>query len=102
HATTLSPPTLSLPVALPISFLPAAPGAPPQARPILNLDECVVRVWDVKTGRELSRLKGHDEKVVRVGCSPDGRFVVSQEMNGPVDRKRTRLNSSHLVISYAV
>src|SRR2546426_9353209 len=30
------------------------------------------------------------------------RAVISQDFRGPRDRKSTRLNSSHLVISYAV
>src|SRR3989454_5481609 len=33
---------------------------------------------------------------------PTGGFVVSATTKPPVDRKSTRLNSSHLVISYAV
>src|SRR5437588_9476061 len=46
-------------------------------------DESVM-IWDVASGRETARLRGHEGKVLGV------------------DRKSTRLNSSHTVISYAV
>ena len=36
-----------------------------------------VRLWDVKTGKELHRFKGHTSAVTSVGFSPDGRRLVS-------------------------
>src|SRR3989454_4925183 len=53
-------------------------------------DDTTIKLWDAKTGRPIRTLKGHKEPVRSVAFSPDG------------DRKSTRLNSSHLVISYAV
>src|SRR2546426_1425047 len=41
----------------------------------------------------------HDEVGVRAGLD---RAFAREEVEGPRDRKSTRLNSSHLVISYAV
>jgi WD40 repeat protein len=40
-------------------------------------DDWVVRVWSVKTGKELCTLRGHGDRVYSVGFSPDGRRVVS-------------------------
>src|SRR5205807_3206021 len=48
---------------------------------VTNSLDSSIRVWDPRTGKLLASLVGHT--------------------NG-VDRKSTRLNSSHLVISYAV
>src|SRR5256885_10880587 len=42
------------------------------------------------------------EHVLDVGHVPLGRGLVEAELPLEVDRKSTRLNSSHLVISYAV
>jgi len=36
-----------------------------------------VRLWDVKSGKEIHRLAGHTEGVTRVVFSPDGRHVAS-------------------------
>ncbi len=35
------------------------------------------RLWDVKTGREVSRFTGHTDGVDSVVFSPDGRFLAS-------------------------
>jgi WD40 repeat protein len=36
-----------------------------------------VRVWDLASGRQLSRLTGHKEEVWCVAISPDGRYILS-------------------------
>jgi WD40 repeat protein len=36
-----------------------------------------VRLWDVETGRQLHRMRGHTEWVLGVAFSPDGRRVAS-------------------------
>ncbi len=36
-----------------------------------------MKLWDVRTGRELKSLKGHTDSVRYVGFSPDGRRIVS-------------------------
>ncbi len=38
---------------------------------------CVVRLWDVETGREIRQLRGHTAGVRTVAWSPDGRFILS-------------------------
>jgi WD40 repeat protein len=40
-------------------------------------DGCVAILWDVKTGRQIRRLRGHTSPVTSVAYSPDGRCVVS-------------------------
>src|ERR1035438_3043160 len=53
-----------------------------------------IKLWDLESSREILTLIDHGD-CVRAGCigvSPDG----------SIDRKSTRLNSSHLGISYAV
>jgi WD40 repeat protein len=39
--------------------------------------DCVVRLWDVQSGRELARFQGHEDLLLAVAFSPDGRFAVS-------------------------
>jgi WD40 repeat protein len=38
---------------------------------------CVVRLWDVDTGREVRQFRGHTAGIRTVAWSPDGRFVLS-------------------------
>jgi WD40 repeat protein len=42
-----------------------------------NVATGAVRLWDVHTGRELSRFNGHTNHVWRVAFSPDGRYALS-------------------------
>src|SRR5258708_18920730 len=62
------------------------------------------KVWDAATGRELLTLNAHDDRLSSVAISADGRRIVtgSDDLTAKVDRKSTRLNSSHQIISYAV
>jgi WD40 repeat protein len=41
------------------------------------LPACVVRLWDLKTGKEVKQFEGHTDQVVQVVCSPDGTHVYS-------------------------
>src|SRR5438874_4613558 len=52
----------------------------------------------------LARVAGSSATVLVQGESGTGKEVVARaiHMNGPQDRKSTRLNSSHVEISYAV
>jgi WD40 repeat protein len=43
----------------------------------IKLKDGTVRVWDVKSGRELHVLKGHKEHVSSISFSPDGRLLAS-------------------------
>jgi WD40 repeat protein len=43
-----------------------------------------VRLWDVKSGKELRRFEGHKGLVFRVALSPDGRRAVSGSFDGTV------------------
>src|SRR5205823_12617462 len=45
-------------------------------------ERCVLRVWDLKTGRELRVLKGHGTLILRVVCSADGRLAASHDLGG--------------------
>jgi WD40 repeat protein len=42
-----------------------------------------VRIWETRFGQEVLMLRGHDEPVVSVAFSPDGRYLASaSSMNG--------------------
>lgn len=47
----------------------------------INID-CVVRLWDVKTGKEIERFSGHHNPVMTVAMSPDGRYAASGSSHG--------------------
>lgn len=40
-------------------------------------DDCVVGLYDLKTGKELRLFKGHTDEVQRVACAPDGQRAFS-------------------------
>jgi WD40 repeat protein len=43
---------------------------------------CVVHLCDLRQGRDLARLTGHEQIITAVALSPDGRFAVSGEWMG--------------------
>ncbi len=38
---------------------------------------CIVRLWDIETGREVRQFRGHTAGIRAVAWSPDGRYIVS-------------------------
>jgi hypothetical protein len=36
-----------------------------------------VRLWDIKTGKQISQYKGHTDLITRIAFSPVGRYVIS-------------------------
>jgi WD40 repeat protein len=38
---------------------------------------CVVRLWEVETGREVRQFRGHTAGILTVAWAPDGRYVLS-------------------------
>jgi hypothetical protein len=42
-----------------------------------RFDHCVIQLWDLKSGEELRRFKGHQKFVLAVTFSPDGRYALS-------------------------
>jgi WD40 repeat protein len=43
---------------------------------------CSLRLWDLNTGKELKRFKGHTAPVLSLALSADGRFLVSGSGDG--------------------
>src|SRR5207253_3816978 len=94
--------TLSLHDALPISATPARRSFPSQTRP-----PAPRRVSSMQQTRQEHPMYARSTPVplavvaafVLAGC---GGGAGSQAGHEPVDRKSTRLNSSHVAISYAV
>src|SRR5256885_10863647 len=73
-----------------------------------QLSEIAEPVPDGPSTRELIKIAREMKLIVMAGLierEPDGKLYKSYVTVGPegfIDRKSTRLNSSHLVISYAV
>jgi WD40 repeat protein len=47
-----------------------------------NTKECVLRLYDVKSGREKQRFEGHKREVLRAAFSPNGKYIVSAALDG--------------------
>ena len=47
-----------------------------------NTKECVLRLYDVASGREKQRFEGHKSEVIRAAFSPNGKHIVSAAMDG--------------------
>src|SRR5205807_6441606 len=69
---------------------------------IVVVDEII----DPVVGKDVSPVANHRveavERVLKICGAPDRRLQTARANLGGLDRKSTRLNSSHLVISYAV
>src|SRR5262249_8613708 len=48
----------------------------------LQVEDCVVRVWDLATGQAQFTLQGHTKLVHAVAASPDGRYAASASNDG--------------------
>jgi WD40 repeat protein len=51
--------------------------SPDGARLLTGGSDRTVRLWDVRTGKELCRLRGHKAVVWSVAFAPDGRHALS-------------------------
>src|SRR5262249_11848260 len=51
--------------------------APKMSTLACGADDGIIRICDVDTGKELTRLVGHQSSVNCLGFSPDGRFIAS-------------------------
>jgi WD40 repeat protein len=64
----------------------AAHGGANAAKRVKVLDDTpnAVKVWDAATGKEVLTLKGHEQLIIAVAFSPDGRLLVSASLDGSV------------------
>jgi len=53
-------------------------------RVLSGSDDHTVRLWEVKTGKELARFTGHANAVTTVALSQDGRFALSGGIDNTV------------------
>jgi uncharacterized protein with WD repeat len=49
-----------------------------------DAEPCAIRMWDVATGKELRRFKGHDNDVECVAIAPDGKLLASVSSDSTV------------------
>jgi WD40 repeat protein len=47
-------------------------------------EEANVSLWDLSTGKRLSRFRGHTFSVASVGFSPEGRYILSGSLDGTI------------------
>jgi hypothetical protein len=47
-----------------------------------NVESCVLRVWDLETGRVLREMRGHDTPIFSLDVSRDGKLAVSVDAKG--------------------
>src|SRR5436309_1060917 len=40
-------------------------------------DDCTIRLWDVRTAREVARLEGHTDGILTLSISSDGKWLAS-------------------------
>ena len=55
---------------------------PDGKRALSGSDDRTLRLWDLKSGRELRRLEGHSLAVTAVAVLPDGRRALSGSHDG--------------------
>ena len=47
-------------------------------------NDCLVKLWDVETGKQMAQLEGHDHHVYSVMFHPDGKQILSGDLEGKV------------------
>ncbi|MDA1052928.1 MAG: serine/threonine protein kinase [Planctomycetota bacterium] len=57
-----------------------------------------IRLWDIITGEEIRRFKGHESKVYGLAFSSDGAFIMSSSADGTVRQWRVRDGSEMAVL----
>jgi RNA polymerase sigma factor (sigma-70 family) len=50
-------------------------------RSIVSAAGKIVHVWELATGKERTRFEGHEDVVMAVACSPDGKLIASGDRN---------------------
>src|SRR4051812_43984936 len=42
-----------------------------------GLGECLIRLWDLASGKELRQFKGYENHIYTIAFSPDGKYLAS-------------------------
>ncbi len=58
--------------------------SPDGTRLVSGGDDRIARIWEIRTGKEVLSLRGHDAPITTLAWSPDGRWIASGERGGEV------------------
>jgi ankyrin repeat protein len=67
---------------------------------LLGLNDDYLQLWDPKTGREIRRFVGIRDNVTQAEFSPDGRFIVSIDVDGGIRVWETETGEEFLFKTY--
>jgi WD40 repeat protein len=60
--------------------------SPDGTKILMSLSDLTARIWDVKTGKETSKLVGHTDDLISAQFSPDGKYILTNSFDNTFKR----------------